>query len=107
MPDIPGLSRLYPLSPIPPLPPLPPLLLDSLLFYFPTHCTLTHPFRVYIISLSSLVSNREHQDEAMKNSIPSDVWERKKALIAKLYKDEEWPLKQVIKQIRSADFNPR
>ncbi|KAL4897410.1 hypothetical protein BDV59DRAFT_167660 [Aspergillus ambiguus] len=42
----------------------------------------------------------------MKNSIPSDVWERKKALIAKLYKDEEWPLKQVIKQIRSADFNP-
>ncbi|RAL04368.1 Clr5 domain-containing protein [Aspergillus ibericus CBS 121593] len=42
----------------------------------------------------------------MKNSIPSDVWERKKALIAKLYKDEEWPLKQVIKQIRSDDFNP-
>ncbi|GAB1196123.1 hypothetical protein APSETT444_005389 [Aspergillus pseudonomiae] len=43
----------------------------------------------------------------MKNTIPSDVWERKKALIAKLYKDEEWPLKQVIKQIRSDDFNPR
>ncbi|GES57806.1 hypothetical protein ATEIFO6365_0001109500 [Aspergillus terreus] len=42
----------------------------------------------------------------MKNSIPADVWERKKALIAKLYKDEEWPLKQVIKQIRSPDFNP-
>ncbi|KAI9925672.1 hypothetical protein MW887_005471 [Aspergillus wentii] len=42
----------------------------------------------------------------MKNSIPSDVWEKKRALIAKLYKDEEWPLKQVIKQIRSADFNP-
>ncbi|KAE8372556.1 hypothetical protein BDV26DRAFT_273891 [Aspergillus bertholletiae] len=42
----------------------------------------------------------------MKNTIPSDVWERKKALIAKLYKDEEWPLKQVIKQIRSDDFNP-
>jgi len=43
----------------------------------------------------------------MKNSIPSDVWEKKRALIAKLYKDEEWPLKQVIKQIRSEDFNPR
>ncbi|RAL06745.1 uncharacterized protein BO97DRAFT_285890 [Aspergillus homomorphus CBS 101889] len=42
----------------------------------------------------------------MKNSIPSDVWERKKALIAQLYKDEEWPLKQVIKKIRSDDFNP-
>ncbi|OJJ84055.1 uncharacterized protein ASPGLDRAFT_127047 [Aspergillus glaucus CBS 516.65] len=42
----------------------------------------------------------------MKNSIPSDVWEKKRALIAKLYKDEEWPLKQVIKQIRSEDFNP-
>lgn len=43
----------------------------------------------------------------MKNSIPSDVWEKKKALIARLYKDEEWPLKQVIKQIRTKDFNPR
>ncbi|EAW10880.1 Clr5 domain-containing protein [Aspergillus clavatus NRRL 1] len=43
----------------------------------------------------------------MKTSIPSDVWEKKKALIAKLYKDEEWPLKQVIKKIRSDSFNPR
>ncbi|KAL4875513.1 hypothetical protein BJY04DRAFT_223972 [Aspergillus karnatakaensis] len=44
----------------------------------------------------------------MKNSvpIPSDVWEEKKALIATLYKDEEWPLKQVIKKIRSDNFNP-
>ncbi|PLB49569.1 hypothetical protein P170DRAFT_447214 [Aspergillus steynii IBT 23096] len=42
----------------------------------------------------------------MKNSIPSDVWERKKSMIAQLYKDEEWPLKQVIKKIRSDDFNP-
>ncbi|KAH8692427.1 hypothetical protein BGW36DRAFT_387588 [Talaromyces proteolyticus] len=42
----------------------------------------------------------------MKTSIPSDVWEKKKALIARLYKDEEWPLKQVIKQIRTEDFNP-
>ncbi|KAL4901821.1 hypothetical protein BDW74DRAFT_181536 [Aspergillus multicolor] len=44
----------------------------------------------------------------MKNSvpIPSDVWEEKKALIAALYKDEEWPLKQVIKKIRSDNFNP-
>ena len=43
----------------------------------------------------------------MKTSISSDVWEKKKALIAKLYMEEEWPLKQVIKQIRSDDFNPR
>ncbi|KAG2006613.1 hypothetical protein GB937_008491 [Aspergillus fischeri] len=42
----------------------------------------------------------------MKTSIPSDVWEKKKALIAKLYKEEEWPLKQVIKKIRSDNFNP-
>jgi hypothetical protein len=42
----------------------------------------------------------------MKTSIPSEVWEKKKSLIAKLYKDEEWPLKQVIKQIRTEDFNP-
>ncbi|RMJ22266.1 hypothetical protein PHISP_06867 [Aspergillus sp. HF37] len=42
----------------------------------------------------------------MKHTIPSTVWETKKAQIAKLYKDEEWPLKQVIKQMRSADFNP-
>ncbi|KAL4917069.1 hypothetical protein BDW62DRAFT_89389 [Aspergillus aurantiobrunneus] len=44
----------------------------------------------------------------MKNSvpIPSDVWEEKRALIAALYKDEEWPLKQVIKKIRSDNFNP-
>ncbi|KAJ5929726.1 hypothetical protein N7454_006676 [Penicillium verhagenii] len=42
----------------------------------------------------------------MKTSISSDVWENKKALIAKLYMEEEWPLKQVIKQIRSEDFNP-
>ncbi|KAL4753369.1 hypothetical protein BDW72DRAFT_31668 [Aspergillus terricola var. indicus] len=44
----------------------------------------------------------------MKSSVPisSDVWEEKKALIAALYKDEEWPLKQVIKKIRSENFNP-
>ncbi|KAF3385566.1 hypothetical protein F1880_001979 [Penicillium rolfsii] len=42
----------------------------------------------------------------MKTSISSDVWEKKKAVIAKLYMEEEWPLKQVIKQIRSDDFNP-
>ncbi|KAJ5481015.1 hypothetical protein N7539_006909 [Penicillium diatomitis] len=42
----------------------------------------------------------------MKTSISSDVWEKKKAIIAKLYMEEEWPLKQVIKQIRSDDFNP-
>lgn len=42
----------------------------------------------------------------MKTSIPADVWEKKKDLIARLYKDEEWPLKQVIKRIRTAEFNP-
>ncbi|OAX82343.1 hypothetical protein ACJ72_03302 [Emergomyces africanus] len=42
----------------------------------------------------------------MKTSIPSEVWENKRAEIAALYKEEEWPLKQVIKKIRSDDFNP-
>ncbi|KAJ5605096.1 hypothetical protein N7510_010250 [Penicillium lagena] len=42
----------------------------------------------------------------MKTSISSNVWETKKALISRLYMEEEWPLKQVIKQIRSDDFNP-
>ncbi|OQE76307.1 hypothetical protein PENNAL_c0068G01709 [Penicillium nalgiovense] len=42
----------------------------------------------------------------MKTSISSDVWEKKKALISKLYMEDEWPLKQVIKQIRTDDFNP-
>ncbi|PGG98803.1 hypothetical protein GX51_06599 [Blastomyces parvus] len=42
----------------------------------------------------------------MKNSIPSEVWEDKRAEIAALYKEEEWPLKQVIKKIRSDNFNP-
>ncbi|PGH10149.1 hypothetical protein AJ79_05504 [Helicocarpus griseus UAMH5409] len=42
----------------------------------------------------------------MKTSIPSEVWENKRAEIATLYKEEEWPLKQVIKKIRSDDFNP-
>ncbi|KAJ5431903.1 hypothetical protein N7445_008401 [Penicillium cf. griseofulvum] len=42
----------------------------------------------------------------MKTSISSEVWEKKKALISKLYSEEEWPLKQVIKQIRTDDFNP-
>ncbi len=28
-------------------------------------------------------------------------------LITKLYKDEEWPLKQVIKLVQTTDFHPR
>jgi hypothetical protein len=28
-------------------------------------------------------------------------------LITKLYKDEEWPLKQVIKLVQTNDFHPR
>lgn len=43
----------------------------------------------------------------MKNAILSNVWEKKRGLISKLYMEEEWPLKQVIKQIRSDGFNPR
>lgn len=43
----------------------------------------------------------------MKPSIPPALWEKKRSQIAKLYKDEEWPLKHVIKQIRTEEFNPR
>ncbi|KAK2754729.1 hypothetical protein FQN54_006862 [Arachnomyces sp. PD_36] len=42
----------------------------------------------------------------MKPSIPPALWEKKRSQIAKLYKDEEWPLKHVIKQIRTEEFNP-
>ncbi|KAL1848822.1 hypothetical protein Plec18170_007837 [Paecilomyces lecythidis] len=42
----------------------------------------------------------------MKNVIPAELWEKNKALIIKYYTEEEWPLKQVIKKIRTADFNP-
>ncbi|KAH8704784.1 hypothetical protein BGW36DRAFT_421379 [Talaromyces proteolyticus] len=42
----------------------------------------------------------------MKNAIPSDIWETKRILITKLYKDEEWPLKHVIKLIQTSDFCP-
>lgn len=38
--------------------------------------------------------------------IPSEVWEEKRSQIARLYKDEDWPLKQVIKKLRSDNFNP-
>ncbi|KAH8696376.1 hypothetical protein BGW36DRAFT_428395 [Talaromyces proteolyticus] len=42
----------------------------------------------------------------MNNAIPSDIWETKRILITKLYKDEEWPLKHVIKLIRTSEFCP-
>ncbi|KAA8651248.1 hypothetical protein EYZ11_012291 [Aspergillus tanneri] len=42
----------------------------------------------------------------MKSAIPSDIWETKRVLITKLYKEEEWPLKQVMKALHSADFRP-
>ncbi|KAL4777949.1 hypothetical protein BJX76DRAFT_363200 [Aspergillus varians] len=42
----------------------------------------------------------------MKNAISPDIWETKRMLITKLYKDEEWPLKQVIKLVQTRDFHP-
>ncbi|PGH16932.1 hypothetical protein AJ80_05000 [Polytolypa hystricis UAMH7299] len=42
----------------------------------------------------------------MKTPISSDLWETKRPEIATLYKDEEWPLKHVIKKISSDDFRP-
>jgi hypothetical protein len=43
----------------------------------------------------------------MKTSITSDVWEKKKALIYKLYMEDKWPLKQIIKKITTDGFNLR
>ncbi|KAF5863910.1 hypothetical protein ETB97_009017 [Aspergillus alliaceus] len=34
------------------------------------------------------------------------MWDSKKDLIIKLYEKDEWPVKQVIKKIRSHNFNP-
>ncbi|KAL4973653.1 hypothetical protein BDW66DRAFT_161900 [Aspergillus desertorum] len=42
----------------------------------------------------------------MKSAISPDIWETKRMLITKLYKDEEWPLKQVIKLVQTRDFDP-
>ncbi|KAL5340192.1 hypothetical protein BJX70DRAFT_361788 [Aspergillus crustosus] len=42
----------------------------------------------------------------MKSAISPDIWETKRMLITKLYKDEEWPLKQVIKLVQTRDFHP-
>ncbi|EER25793.1 hypothetical protein D8B26_004094 [Coccidioides posadasii str. Silveira] len=42
----------------------------------------------------------------MKKTIPSDVWDSKKDEISNLYEVEEWPLKQVMKKIRSESFDP-
>ncbi|KAL2860976.1 Clr5 domain-containing protein [Aspergillus lucknowensis] len=42
----------------------------------------------------------------MKSAISPDIWETKRMLITKLYKDEEWPLKQVIKLVQTPDFHP-
>ncbi|PIG81919.1 hypothetical protein AARAC_002199 [Aspergillus arachidicola] len=43
----------------------------------------------------------------MKHTISFRMWEMKRGLIIKLYQEEEWPLKQVLKRIRSDTFNPR
>ncbi|KAF5858601.1 hypothetical protein ETB97_003994, partial [Aspergillus alliaceus] len=42
----------------------------------------------------------------MKHLISFNTWEKKKDLIIQLYREEGWPLKQVIKRVRSHDFNP-
>ncbi|KAE8380467.1 hypothetical protein BDV26DRAFT_135495 [Aspergillus bertholletiae] len=42
----------------------------------------------------------------MKHTISFRMWEMKRDLIIKLYQEEEWPLKQVLKRIRSDTFNP-
>ncbi|KAB8261646.1 hypothetical protein BDV32DRAFT_121235 [Aspergillus pseudonomiae] len=42
----------------------------------------------------------------MKHTISFRMWEMKRGLIIKLYQEEEWPLKQVLKRIRSETFNP-
>ncbi|KAF5855748.1 hypothetical protein ETB97_008479 [Aspergillus alliaceus] len=42
----------------------------------------------------------------MKHKITSSMWDRKKSLIVRLYQEEEWPLKQVIKRLNSHTFNP-
>lgn len=42
----------------------------------------------------------------MPQRISLNMWESKKDMIIKLYEKDEWPVKQVIKKIRSHDFNP-
>ncbi|KAL2802175.1 hypothetical protein BJX63DRAFT_415735 [Aspergillus granulosus] len=42
----------------------------------------------------------------MRHDISVNVWESKRAVITKLYKDEEWPVKHVIKVIQTETFRP-
>ncbi|KAE8334459.1 hypothetical protein BDV24DRAFT_170173 [Aspergillus arachidicola] len=42
----------------------------------------------------------------MKHRITFNMWEQKKGLIIQLYREEGWPLKQVIKRVRSDEFDP-
>jgi hypothetical protein len=40
------------------------------------------------------------------NTISPETWAEMKEPISKLYTQEEWPLKQVIKKLKSDKFNP-
>ncbi|OQD76251.1 hypothetical protein PENANT_c132G00366 [Penicillium antarcticum] len=42
----------------------------------------------------------------MSPLIAPDLWEKKKDVISKLYREEDWPLKQVLKRVWSKDFKP-
>ncbi|KAB8212737.1 hypothetical protein BDV33DRAFT_210937 [Aspergillus novoparasiticus] len=41
----------------------------------------------------------------MKHRIAFNMWEKKKNLIIQLYREEGWPLKQVVKRVRSHEFD--
>ncbi|KAB8213377.1 hypothetical protein BDV33DRAFT_184887, partial [Aspergillus novoparasiticus] len=42
----------------------------------------------------------------MKHQMSSDAWETNKPLIIELYKHEGWPVKHMLKRIRTSNFNP-
>ena len=41
------------------------------------------------------------------NTIPPEMWDQNKESIIRLYRDEDLPLKLVIRRLRNGAFNPR
>lgn len=65
------------------------------------------PFFVFF-GVAGIASSHRIECRIMteSGSISADVWEEAKPRISKLYQEEDWPLKLVIKKLRTDNFNP-
>lgn len=60
-----------------------------------------------VIVLYVMITQGREEVRKGNAKIAFNVWEEKKSLIIKLYREEGWPLKQVIKMTCSHNFSPR